>query len=216
MKTKNGTRYSSTGMRGEGHRGTSCSQVQSGSRKIIVGSERVLSVIACCVVIIVAGLLGARTSHGSGIFEVVTPHPGTALADCLTQAKASTDSAGPWTDILFSNDEQRQVFISSTMQACWDGIGGPGGSWSFSCGGYARSILVNPHWCLRQAPGTVIVCGHVGESIRLMSVGGTWDPATYDTTIIYVPDLSFFADKNAGAPPAGMCDMSAVGGQGMR
>ncbi len=187
-----------------------------------MGYRSILFVGVSCVMVFCAVFLDIGTVHGSGIFETVTPLPGTDLATCVAQARAPGDNCGAWDeDIILARCNPNEIvneplrYRNTWEQSCYFSLYCVGPHISKDCGAQ-RFIGGLQHDDIYQAPGSVPRCSKIGQSIRVMCIDGNWDPSQYQKTTIYVPDTYMVTDKNAGAPPAGMCDMCAGGGQVMR
>lgn len=184
-------------------------------------SKSISSVTVSCIMIVLAVFLGTSAAHSSGIFEVVTPYPGTDLANCVAQARAPGDNCGAWNeDIILSkcnlneNPNEPLRYRYTWELSCYFSLYCAGPHISKDCGAQ-RFIGGLQHYDIYQASGPR--CSKIGQSIRVMCIEGNWDPAQYEKTTIYVPDTYMVTDKNAGAPPAGMCNtFVGDGGQGNR
>lgn len=166
------------------------------------------------ILVIFLVLVSSASGNASGIFETITPLPGSDLESAIAELRAKTDPCcGSWNeDLIFATGAQRDAYRTTWEWGCYKSF--------FSCGSGnivsrgTGNVSDRIEYQIYRAYGT---CSRIGQSLRLISLGGTWDPAQYQKTAMYAPDTYMVTDKNAGAPPAGMCDAFAGDvGQGMR
>ena len=157
-----------------------------------------------CILVVFLVLVSSAKGNASGIFEMITPSPGSDLEDAIAELRAKTDPCcGSWNeDLVFADCTQRDAYRGTWEYGCFE-------TSPFFCGdgnhvqrgsGYVQDRI---WYQLYRAYAT---CSKIGQSIRGICLYGTWDPAQYQKTTIYAPDTYMVTDKNAGAPPAGMCN----------
>lgn len=147
-------------------------------------------------------LVSSVTANASGIFEIITPVPGSDLEDAIAELRAKTDPCcGSWNDdLVFADCAQRDAYRTTWEWSCYDSF--------FLCAsgnrvqrgsGYVQDRI---WYQLYRAYAT---CSRIGQSIRGICLMGTWDPSQYQKTTIYAPDTYMVTDKNAGSC-SGNCD----------
>lgn len=161
-------------------------------------SKGLLSALVSCLTVVLAVLFHVGFSHSAGIFEIVTPHPGSELEDCLALAKERLEGCGPWSeDLMFTTEAEAARYRGS-----W---GGCGDAWWLCqpnyivqrCAPYRYAVVRAAHQVFQfnhDAP-----CHRIGQNIRMSYLSGDWAPTQYDVTIKYLPDPVLVADKNAGS-----------------
>jgi len=140
---------------------------------------------------------GIGTAHGSGIFEVVTPHSGSDLENCVALLKQRCEGCGPWNeDLMFVTETE-----AARYRASWGGCGDsqcPSGSFIIENCLYQRYVAARVAYQEFQL-GFSPPCHKIGQNIRMLYVSGNWDPVEYDVTVTYLPDTYMVTDKNAGS-----------------
>lgn len=168
-----------------------------------MGRMYIQPLASLCILVMFLILISSVTGNASGIFEMITPVPGSYLEDAIAELRAKTDPCcGSWNDdLVFANCAQRDAYRSTWEYGCYNTL-------PFVCGD-GNHVQRGSGWVydriwyqLYRAYGT---CSRIGQSIRGICLMGTWDPSQYQKTTVYAPDAYMVTDKNAGSC-SGNCD----------
>jgi len=169
-----------------------------------MGRMHVQSLASLCILVIFLVLVSSVTGNASGIFEMITPVPGSDLEDAIAELRAKTDPCYvSWNeDLVFANCAQRDAYRTTWEYGCFETL-------TFACGSghfvfrNGRYVHDRIWYQLYHAYDT---CSRIGQSIRAICLGGTtWDPSQYQKTTVYAPDAYMVTDKSAGSC-SGNCD----------